>query len=69
MPRKANLHVDREIFNEIIKESNVKKLEKMEELFEAFETNINRVADIIEKVPDDSCVRPSKSWLKMFGIK
>lgn len=68
MGLRSNMRVDKEIFNEIIRESNVKKLEKMDKLFDAFETNINKVAELIEKVPDDSVVRPSKTWLNMFGL-
>lgn len=68
MGRKSNLHVDREIFNEIIRESNVNKLEKMDKLFDAFESNINKVAKLIENIPDDSVVRPNKTWLSMFGL-
>ena len=40
----------------------------LDTFFDKFKGNINKVADIIDKVPDDSVVRPSKSWLSMFGL-
>lgn len=40
----------------------------LDTFFDKFEGKINKVADIIDKVPVDSVVRPSTSWLSMFGL-
>ena len=75
--------INKDILNEIqqekIDQQWLKDMEKVDKetrnnlydlntFFGNFETKINKVAELIEKVPDDSVVRPSKSWLNMFGL-
>ena len=44
------------------------RLQQMQTFFGNFDKNINKVAELVEKVPDDSVVRPSTNWLNMFGL-
>jgi len=77
---KINKDILKEVQQEKIDQQWLKEMEKVDKetsdrlydmniFFDNFEGKINKVAELIEKVPDDSFVRPSKSWLNMFGIK
>lgn len=77
---KINQDILNEVQQERIDQQWLKEMEKLDKetsdrlydlnsFFGNFETKINKVAELIEKVPDDSVVRPSKNWLNMFGIK
>jgi hypothetical protein len=76
---KINQDILKEVQMDNIDQQWLKEMEKVDRetrnnlydldtFFNNFEGNINKVADVIDKVPDDSYVRPSKSWLKMFGL-
>lgn len=77
---KINKDILKEIEQERIDEKWLKEMEAIDKetrnrlydmnvFFDNFEGNINKVAELIEKVPDDSVVRPNRTWLNMFGIK
>jgi hypothetical protein len=66
-----NSHADQKWLKEMeaIDKETRNRLYDMNVFFNNFEGNINKVAELIEKVPDDSVVRPNRTWLNMFGIK
>jgi hypothetical protein len=53
---------------EALDKQNLERLKDLDTVFQKFDNNLNKVGKLIEKVPDDSVVRPSKSWLNMFGL-
>lgn len=53
---------------EALDKQNMERLKDLGTVFQKFDNNLNKIGKLIEKVPDDSVVRPSKSWLSMFGL-
>ena len=47
---------------------NSERLKDLDTVFQKFDNNLNKISELIEKVPEDSVVRPSKNWLNMFGL-
>lgn len=68
MGRKNNMQIKKSIMDEIDMDLNPKRLERMETFFSDLEGKINKVAELIDKVPVDSKVKPSKSFLDLFGL-
>ena len=62
--------IDQKWLNEMerIDNETSDRLYDMNKFFDNFEGNINKVAKLIENIPDDSVVRPNKTWLEMFGL-
>ncbi len=61
----SNIKVDREILKDLGKfDDKVKGLE----IFDDFDRKLDKVKDLIEKVPDNSIVRPNPEWLKIFNL-
>ena len=62
--------IDQKWLNEMekIDKETRDRLYDLDTFFDKFEGNINKVAELAEKVPVDSVVRPSKTWLEMFGL-
>lgn len=76
---KINPDILKEVQQEQIDRQWLKEMEKVDKetrdrlydldtFFDKFEGNINKVAELAEKVPVDSVVRPNKTWLEMFGL-
>ena len=76
---KLNQDILKEVQMDKIDQQWLKEMEKVDRetrnnlydldtFFDKFEGNIIKVAELAEKVPVDSVVRPSKSWLNMFGL-
>lgn len=53
---------------EALDKQNMERLKDLGTVFQKFDNNLNKIGKLIEKVPDDSVVRPSRNWLNMFGL-
>lgn len=68
--------INQDILNEVqtikeieaLEKQNMERLKDLDTVFQKFDNNLNKVGKLIEKVPDDSVVRPNRNWLNMFGL-
>ena len=66
MPRKK-LKISSELMDEIKRDAD--NLAKAKKLFDNFDSRLNQVGKYLDKVSDNSTVRPKKFWLSIFGIE
>lgn len=70
------MKINQDILNEVqtikeieaLEKQNMERLKDLDTVFQKFDNNLNKVGKLIEKVPDDSVVRPNRNWLNMFGL-
>ena len=51
-----------------IDKQNMERLKDLDTVFQKFDNNLNKISELIERVPEDSVVRPNRTWLNMFGL-
>ena len=57
--------VREEMVNEILQKQ---RLNDLNNFFNDFDSKINKVGELIDKVPANSDYNPPKSWLEKFGF-
>jgi len=63
------MRISKELMKEIQSDANqLKNIHAAEKMFNDFDSKINQVGKLIEKLPDNAVVRPKQSWLSIFGI-
>ena len=59
-----------ELMDEIQKNANhLRNVKNAEKFFDKLDSKLNTVGRIIEKLPANDVVKPSRSWLNIFGIE
>lgn len=70
MTERKKLTISKSLYNEIQQDaSQLKNFQQAEKLFDNFDSRMNEVSRLIEKLPDNAIVRPKSSWLNIFGIE
>lgn len=69
--RNHRCHISQELFNEILKEKlgHDQNMINAAKHFDQLGEKIDHVGKLLQNLPDNAVVRPSKSWLNIFGIK
>lgn len=69
--RNHRCHIAPKLFNEILKEKlgHDQNMINAAKQFDQLGERIDHVGKLLQNLPDNAVVRPSKSWLNMFGIK
>jgi ABC-type Fe3+-hydroxamate transport system substrate-binding protein len=59
-----------ELMEEIQRDANhARNMANAEKFFNNFDQKINKVGELLDKVPNNATVKPSRSWLNIFGIE
>ena len=64
------MRISKELMKEIQSDANqLKNIQAAEKMFNDFDSKLNEVGKLIERLPDNAIVRPKQSWLSIFGIE
>lgn len=71
--KKKKIEIDMAIYESVRKEMvddmlQKQRLNDLNNFFNNFDSKINKVGELIDKVPENSNYNPPKSWLEKFGF-
>lgn len=66
---KNHIKISQQLLGEIANTKPVNpNLSELENHFNKIDSKLDKIAQLVDKIPDNSIVRPDKSWLSAFGL-